>query len=110
MQKWRNWQTRTVQVRVVEIPCGFDSHLLQAEEKLFDWLRSESFFVACDSPAMVAFWEQSPDFGLPGLTVGKFPGNVRGGVVAGWEIDFRDISVPVGTAVAAGNFQGFLSG
>ena len=28
MQKWRNWQTRTVQVRVVEIPCGFDSHLL----------------------------------------------------------------------------------
>ena len=27
-QKWRNWQTRTVQVRVVEIPCGFDSHLL----------------------------------------------------------------------------------
>ena len=29
MQKWRNWQTRTVQVRVVVIPCGFDSHLLQ---------------------------------------------------------------------------------
>ena len=28
MQKWRNWQTRTVQVRVVAIPCGFDSHLL----------------------------------------------------------------------------------
>ena len=23
-----NWQTRTVQVRVVAIPCGFDSHLL----------------------------------------------------------------------------------
>ena len=32
MQKWRNWQTRTVQVRVVEIPCGFDSHLLHEEE------------------------------------------------------------------------------
>ena len=28
LQKWRNWQTRTVQVRVVAIPCGFDSHLL----------------------------------------------------------------------------------
>ena len=29
MQKWRNWQTRTVQVRVVVIPWGFDSLLLQ---------------------------------------------------------------------------------
>ena len=35
MQKWRNWQTRTVQVRVVVIPCGFDSHLLQAESRNF---------------------------------------------------------------------------
>ena len=35
MQKWRNWQTRTVQVRVVVIPCGFDSHLLQAENRNF---------------------------------------------------------------------------
>ena len=34
-QKWRNWQTRTVQVRVVAIPCGFDSHLLQAESRNF---------------------------------------------------------------------------
>ena len=36
MQKWRNWQTRTVQVRVVEIPCGFDSHLLHGRESLVD--------------------------------------------------------------------------
>ena len=35
-QKWRNWQTRTVQVRVVEIPCGFDSHLLHGRESLVD--------------------------------------------------------------------------
>ena len=35
-QKWRNWQTRTVQVRVVAIPCGFDSHLLhESEEQKF---------------------------------------------------------------------------
>ena len=32
MRSWRNWQTRTVQVRVVEIPCGFDSHLLHSRE------------------------------------------------------------------------------
>ena len=37
MQKWRNWQTRTVQVRVVVIPCGFDSHLLQAENRNFQY-------------------------------------------------------------------------
>ena len=33
LQKWRNWQTRTVQVRVVAIPCGFDSHLLHEKLK-----------------------------------------------------------------------------
>ena len=32
LQKWRNWQTRTVQVRVVAIPCGFNSHLLHHRE------------------------------------------------------------------------------
>ena len=30
MQKWRNWQTRTVQVRMVAILCGFKSHLPQS--------------------------------------------------------------------------------
>ena len=28
MRKWRNWQTRRLQVPVVAIPCGFKSHLL----------------------------------------------------------------------------------
>ncbi len=27
-QKWRNWQTRRLQVPVVAISCGFKSHLL----------------------------------------------------------------------------------
>ena len=27
MRKWRNWQTRRLQVPVVAIPCGFKSHL-----------------------------------------------------------------------------------
>ena len=44
MQKWRNWQTRTVQVRVVAIPCGFDSHLLQ-EKKESCFHRKTAFFV-----------------------------------------------------------------
>ena len=34
MQKWRNWQTRTVQVRMVAILCGFKSHLLQVLRSL----------------------------------------------------------------------------
>ena len=43
MQKWRNWQTRTVQVRVVAIPWGFDSLLLhdrreKAENKVMSSL------------------------------------------------------------------------
>ncbi len=41
LQKWRNWQTRTVQVRVVAIPCGFDSHLLHGSEG-----RVPHFFIA----------------------------------------------------------------
>ena len=28
MRKWRNWQTRRLQVPVVAISCGFKSHLL----------------------------------------------------------------------------------
>ena len=37
MQKWRNWQTRTVQVRVVAIPWGFKSLLLHDNRRqLFD--------------------------------------------------------------------------
>ena len=35
MQKWRNWQTRTVQVRVVAIPWGFKSLLLHWQRNLF---------------------------------------------------------------------------
>ena len=27
MRKWRNWQTRRLQVPVVAIPCGFKSRL-----------------------------------------------------------------------------------
>ena len=52
MQKWRNWQTRTVQVRVVVIPCGFDSHLLQAENRNFQYGDS-CFYVHffCSRPA-----------------------------------------------------------
>ena len=34
LQKWRNWQTRTVQVRMVAILCGFKSHLLQVLRSL----------------------------------------------------------------------------
>ena len=51
-QKWRNWQTRTVQVRVVVIPCGFDSHLLQAENRNFQYGDS-CFYVHffCSRPA-----------------------------------------------------------
>ena len=52
MQKWRNWQTRTVQVRVVVIPCGFDSHLLQAENRNFQYGDSCFYvhFSAADRP------------------------------------------------------------
>ena len=52
MQKWRNWQTRTVQVRVVAIPCGFDSHLLQAENRNFQYGDSCFYvhFSAADRP------------------------------------------------------------
>ena len=51
-QEWRNWQTRTVQVRVVVIPCGFDSHLLQAENRNFQYGDS-CFYVHffCSRPA-----------------------------------------------------------
>ena len=51
-QKWRNWQTRTVQVRVVAIPCGFDSHLLQAENRNFQYGDSCFYvhFSAADRP------------------------------------------------------------
>ena len=28
MQKWRNWQTRRLQVPVAAMSCGFKSHLL----------------------------------------------------------------------------------
>ena len=41
-QKWRNWQTRTVQVRVVAIPCGFKSHLLHKKPKSKDF----GFFIS----------------------------------------------------------------
>ena len=34
MQKWRNWQTRTVQVRMVAILCGFKSHLLHVKREV----------------------------------------------------------------------------
>ena len=53
MQKWRNWQTRTVQVRVVVIPCGFDSHLLQAENRNFQYGDSCFYvhFSAADRPS-----------------------------------------------------------
>ena len=30
-QKWRNWQTRRLQVPVVAISCGFKSHLLHSQ-------------------------------------------------------------------------------
>lgn len=26
MRSWRNWETRSLEVAVVEIPCGFESH------------------------------------------------------------------------------------
>ena len=68
-QKWRNWQTRTVQVRVVVIPCGFDSHLLQAEEKLFDRRRSESFF-----SRVKRFCRISRSLSGAGGIPGEFPG------------------------------------
>ena len=32
-QKWRNWQTRRLQVPVVAISCGFKSHLLHYKMK-----------------------------------------------------------------------------
>ena len=32
-QKWRNWQTRRLQVPVVAISCGFKSHLLHYNAK-----------------------------------------------------------------------------
>ena len=32
MQKWRNWQTRRLQVPVVAIQCGFKSHLLHEQK------------------------------------------------------------------------------
>ena len=34
LQKWRNWQTRTVQVRMVAILCGFKSHLLHVKREV----------------------------------------------------------------------------
>ena len=43
LQKWRNWQTRTVQVRVVAIPCGFDSHLLHQRKRRAKVLRFFDF-------------------------------------------------------------------
>ena len=45
MQKWRNWQTRTVQVRVVAIPWEFKSLLLHGRKS-----KRASFFVCCESP------------------------------------------------------------
>ncbi len=34
MQEWRNWQTRTVQVRMVAIPLEFKSLFLQEQKAL----------------------------------------------------------------------------
>ena len=46
MQKWRNWQTRTVQVRVVVIPWGFDSLLLQEmSRRSGNWLPVFDFWI-----------------------------------------------------------------
>ena len=48
-QKWRNRQTRTVQVRVVVIPCGFDSHLLHQIMIIrtrFQWGRLRIFSIS----------------------------------------------------------------
>ena len=36
MRKWRNWQTRRLQVPVVAIPCGFKSHLLHRRDTISD--------------------------------------------------------------------------
>ena len=58
MQKWRNWQTRTVQVRVVVIPCGFDSHLLQAESRNFH--DGDSFFCLSHFPRQTGPAADSP--------------------------------------------------
>ena len=33
MQKWRNWNTRTAQTRMVFAPCGFKSHLLHCRRQ-----------------------------------------------------------------------------
>ena len=53
MQKWRNWQTRTVQVRVVVIPCGFDSHLLHwFMEQEAEWLPVFAFPVFFWNPVV----------------------------------------------------------
>ena len=49
LQKWRNWQTRTVQVRMVAILCGFKSHLLHDEERLRNQLL---FFVSVACPVI----------------------------------------------------------
>ena len=52
-QKWRNWQTRTVQVRVVVIPCGFDSHLLHwFMEQEAEWLPVFAFPVFFWNPVV----------------------------------------------------------
>ena len=44
MQKWRNWQTRRLQVPVVAIPCGFKSRL--PHSFLFVTIQSQADFLS----------------------------------------------------------------
>ena len=44
MQKWRNWQTRRLQVPVAAMSCGFKSHLLHLQSRKIGIRFSGSYF------------------------------------------------------------------
>ncbi len=46
-QKWRNWQTRRLQVPVVAISCGFKSHLLHIRARNKTKSFCFALFVTC---------------------------------------------------------------
>ena len=63
MRKWRNWQTRRLQVPVVAIPCGFKSrlpHFFYLGRKRLSLIEAGVFFAikqkveSCkDNPGMI---------------------------------------------------------
>ena len=63
MRKWRNWQTRRLQVPVVAIPCGFKSrlpHFFYLDWKRLSLIEAGVFFAikqkveSCkDNPGMI---------------------------------------------------------